>query len=519
MAAGGLALGGWALLDGLRFATFPPLAAADWFIGVAPGRLATTAIEELGRYAQPLLVLAATLLTLVSFALLGGAAAALTLSWAVRLAFVPLVIPLVALTGAEHPLELALLLAVLLAAALFYVQRLERVLAATPAMNEPTDNWLEWAGTLSRREALTRTLALGSFALVGGLVGSWGLRKARIRQPETLAGLDLARVRERLEVDALASNVAHSLVTPDALPPVVDTFDAPEGVHDRYTSNGSFYVVDIAVRDPRIVERDWTLRVHGAAEREVWLTYSDLLSLPAVELDGTLLCISFEYANSLISTTRWTGVLLRDILALAGPLESTVDVALHGAGGYSDSIPLAKALEPTTLAAYGMNGQSLAHAHGFPCRVFVPNLYGIKNVKWLQEIELVPHDFRGFWQERAWTDIAEVNTICMIDTPWEETPLDDAGMVWVGGIAFAGSRGVSRVELSVDDGPWWDCECEPYEPELVWQRWRYAWPAQPGSHRLAVRAFDLSGVPQIAEPRPPHPDGLTGLDRIEVRIL
>jgi hypothetical protein len=244
-----------------------------------------------------------------------------------------------------------------------------------------------------------------------------------------------------------------------------------------------------------------------------------LLSLPAIELDGTLMCISFEYANSLISTTRWTGVRLRDILDLAGPRAEAVDVALHGAGGYSDSIPLAKALEPTTLATYGMNGASLSHAHGFPCRVFVPNLYGIKNVKWLQEIELVPHDYRGFWQERAWTDLAEVNTISMIDTPWEETPRDEAGMVWVGGIAFAGARGVSRVELSIDDGPWLACECEPYVPELVWQRWRYLWPAQPGRHTLAVRAFELDGRPQVAEPQPPHPNGLTGLDRIDVRIL
>jgi DMSO/TMAO reductase YedYZ molybdopterin-dependent catalytic subunit len=340
-----------------------------------------------------------------------------------------------------------------------------------------------------------------------------------VRQPDTLANRDLAQVREQLELDAVASGNALQLTAPEPLPQVVETFVAPPGVHDRFTSNSNFYIVDAAVRDPRIVERAWRLRIHGAVERETTLSYSDLLSLPAVELDGTLMCISFEYANSLISTTRWTGVRLSDILALAGPRAEVADVALHGAGGYSDSIPLSKALEPTTLAAYGMNGASLSHAHGFPCRAFVPNLYGIKNVKWLQEIELVTHDYRGFWQERAWTDVAEIHAITMIDTPWEETPRDEAGMVWVGGIAFAGSRGVSRVELSIDDGPWLACECEPYVPNLVWQRWRYHWSARPGRHSLTVRAFELDGTPQVATPQPPHPNGLTGLDRIDVRIL
>ena len=301
-------------------------------------------------------------------------------------------------------------------------------------------------------------------------------------------------------------------------PELPGAFSAPAGVRPRVTTNAQFYVVDISTRDPNLDERAWTLRVHGLVERELTLTYADLLAMPAVEQDGTLRCISFTYGNDLISSTRWTGVPLRDLLQLAGPLDGAVDIVCRGTNDYSDSIPLAKALEPTTLLAYGMNGAALPRAHGFPCRVYVPNLYGEKNVKWLREIELVNYDYNGYWQERGWTEDATVNVLSIVDSPSGSVTRDAAGQVAVGGVAFAGSRGIGQVQLRVDDGDWLDAELEPYLPALIWQRWRYAWRPQPGTHTLTVRAVDLTGVTQIEEQSDPHPDGMTGLQTVTVRV-
>jgi hypothetical protein len=165
-----------------------------------------------------------------------------------------------------------------------------------------------------------------------------------------------------------------------------------------------------------------------------------------------------------------------------------------------------------------MNGTTLPREHGFPCRLYVPGLYGEKNVKWLQEIELTDQDYRGFWQERGWTDVAIVNTVSIIDTP-RGTVLGDTGVVAIGGIAFAGDRGISRVQVRIDDGDWLDADLEPNEPALIWQRWRYDWRPALGTYRLTVRAFDGAGNPQDETERPPHPDGMTGLHSVDVDVV
>ena len=230
------------------------------------------------------------------------------------------------------------------------------------------------------------------------------------------------------------------------------------------------------------------------------------------------MCISFTYGNDLISSTRWTGVPLRDVLQLTGIQDTAVDLILRGAGGYSDSIPVAKALEEQTLLAYGMNGETLPREHGYPCRLYVPNIYGEKNVKWLQEIEVVDYDYKGYWQERGWSDEAVINKIAVIDTPSGNIAADADGKVPVGGVTFAGSRGVQAVRLRVDDGDWVDTELEAYDPELLWQRWRYDWTPEPGEYDLTVQAIDGNGVEQETARRDVFPDGMTGLHRVTVRV-
>ncbi|HMM43015.1 MAG TPA: molybdopterin-dependent oxidoreductase, partial [Thermomicrobiales bacterium] len=301
------------------------------------------------------------------------------------------------------------------------VLRAEQTLAAG-------EGWLDQPGDYGRRELLRRvatlTIGLGLGGAAAGRALGWLVRP----EPPTGAGETLA---------ALAAEPGTPVASPaaEATPPP-GSFPAPEGMPPRYTTNAAFYTVDISTRDPNIPEEGWSLTVKGLVEREVVLSWQDLLAMPAVEQDGTLMCISFTYDSGLISTTRWTGVPLRDVLQRAGIRDGVVDLVCRGAGGYSDSIPLAKALDPRTLLAYGMNGTALPRSHGFPCRLYVPNLYGEKNVKWLEEIELVDHDYRGYWQERGWTDDATIQVLSTIETPRGAVRPDADGVVPLGGIAF-----------------------------------------------------------------------------------
>jgi DMSO/TMAO reductase YedYZ molybdopterin-dependent catalytic subunit len=388
---------------------------------------------------------------------------------------------------------------------------LGRLAEATREATSPASSWLDHPGDYQRRLML-RQITLVAIAagaggpIVGRLLGSVGSADA-----ETSQSVPLADARA-----AFASPVA--LAAPRPAAPLPDAFSAPAGVRPRVTSNAEFYVVDISTRDPNLEELSWSLRIHGLVDREVLIGWPDLLSMPSVELDGTLMCISYEHDNGLISTTRWTGVPLRDVLEKTGIGPDTLDLICRGSNGYSDSIPLSKALEPTTLLVYGMNGTTLPRSHGFPCRLYVPGLYGEKNVKWLQEIELVDYDYRGFWQERGWTDIAVVNTVSIIDTP-RGTVLLQEEIVPIGGIAFAGDRGIAAVQVRIDDGDWQDTQLEANDPSLIWQRWRFDWRPVPGSYRVSVRAIDVAGNVQVETERPPHPDGMTGLHTVEVDIV
>jgi hypothetical protein len=180
-------------------------------------------------------------------------------------------------------------------------------------------------------------------------------------------------------------------------------------------------------------------------------------------------------------------------------------------------------MEDTTLVVYGIDGQALAVKHGFPVRLRVPGLYGEKNVKWLTKIEAVSGDYQGYWQQRGWTDTAIIETTAVFDTanPFlgKQPPLQrENGIVPLGGIAFAGNRGVSKVEVRIDDGDWTQATLDPNNDPLTWRFWRYDWRVDPGSYTLTVRAVDGAGAPQIAAERPPHPDGATGLMRITVTV-
>ncbi|MEX2315209.1 MAG: molybdopterin-dependent oxidoreductase [Thermomicrobiales bacterium] len=519
MASGVVVTATWWLLYSGGLLTFPPFDLGDVFIRQSPGSIATWAIETLGARAQPAALAGGVIAWIAGWGLLGLVVGSAPATWRARLA--PLCLLPIALglgwwsesdTGAGRVLWLLLAFGVSLLAAgallSFWLVRLEEALREAES---PAESWLDHPGDFQRRELLRRIAIVTIVGGGGSALAGWLARGVGTVGVETSASTPLLEARA-----ALASPIA--LPTSEPAEPLANDFTAPAGVRPRVTSNDEFYVVDISTRDPTLDEMGWVLRVHGLVDRELLITWKDLLSLPSIELDGTLMCISYEHDNGLISTTRWTGVALRDIFERAGVRDGVVDVVCRGASDYSDSIPLAKALEATTLLAYGMNGTTLPRSHGFPCRLYVPGLYGEKNVKWLQEIELVGYDYKGFWQERGWTDLAVVNTVAIIDTP-RDTLSSLSDVVGLGGIAFAGDRGIETIQVRINDGDWQAALLEANHPPLIWQRWRFDWRPQPGSHRVTVRAVDGAGNPQLESERSPHPDGMTGLHSVVVDVV
>jgi DMSO/TMAO reductase YedYZ molybdopterin-dependent catalytic subunit len=500
--------------------TFPPFDLADRMIRAAPGDVAIWAIANL-QFAARNLALIGGLALFIGFGAVAGLSirntpgplTGVVIAVVLAVASVSLALLNNTTSGVLSSLGLLIWFGLTLGGPLALAGAwIERVAVS---LNDDSPDWLELNGNRTRREVLRHALIAGVLLGGGGWVAGALLRNAGVGAPATSDGVGLDNRRAELVVE---TGSPEPLPTPIPATSLPAGFDSPAGVRTRNTSNDDFYVIDISTRKPAIPDNTWKLTVHGLVDQPVELSYIDLLNMPALEMDGTLMCISFTYGNDLISSTRWTGVPLRDVLQLTGIKDSAVDLILRGAGGYSDSIPVAKALESQTLLAYGMNGETLPRDHGYPCRLFVPNIYGEKNVKWLQEIEVVDYDYKGYWQERGWSDEAVINTIAVIDTPSGTiTPAAD-GHVPVGGVTFAGSRGVQTVRLRVNDGDWVETELEAYDPELLWQRWRYDWSPEPGEYDLEVQAVDGNGVEQETMRRDVFPDGMTGLHTVTIRV-
>jgi len=320
---------------------------------------------------------------------------------------------------------------------------------------------------------------------------------------------------------ALGFGLGRGLKRPEAAvaSPVVplasfDGFTPVEGARPEITPVPDFYRVDIKLDPPRLDPQAWRLDLGGAVEKPLTLSYADLTALPAESFYATLECISNRVGGDLISTTLFTGVALRDVLALARPRPGTVDVKFVCADGYTESLPLESALDPETRLCYAMGGAALTPEHGFPVRLFTPNRFGMKNPKWITRIEAVTDDYLGFWEQRRWSDAAWVQTTSVIDA----AHLAGSGRLEAGGIAYAGARGIGKVEVRVDDGEWVEAELKPALSPLTWVLWRAALPASPGRRRLTVRATDGAGQAQSARTAEAFPDGATGYHKITVRL-
>lgn len=298
-------------------------------------------------------------------------------------------------------------------------------------------------------------------------------------------------------------------------------FDRIRGLPPEVTPNDKFYVVskNPAGLDPRLDAKKWTLEIFGLVGKPVRLTYDDIKAMPSFSRYHTLECISNEVGGDLIGNAMWKGVRFRSLIERAGGLNpKAVRFALRCADGYSEGIPVADAMMPDVMLAYEMNGVPLPPSHGFPVRMLVPGLFGLKNPKWLTKIEAVSTNFTGYWQASGWSDEAVVKTMSAFRVPdRRDVALGDVAL---GGVAYSGDRGIKDVEISTDNGKTWvKAETKPPLGPYTWVLWAAIWkPTGPGEFTLKVRARDGVGVMQTSQDSPTLPDGATGYHTIRVRV-
>jgi DMSO/TMAO reductase YedYZ molybdopterin-dependent catalytic subunit len=348
--------------------------------------------------------------------------------------------------------------------------------------------------TISRRELLR--LAGGSLVIA---LGAWGL-----------AQLLAARDRETGANQPLAPRSP----LPPPLPERAGEPAAP-GTRAEVTPNDAFYRIDINTRAPRLDGRAWMLEVSGLFDTARTLTLADLMAYPAVTQPITLSCISNQIGGDLISTSYWTGIHLPDLLQNLGLRPEAKALAIFAADGFYESVSLADIRDPRTLLVYGMNGQTLPIEHGYPLRIYIPNRYGMKQPKWITRIEAIDHDGAGYWVDRGWSKEARPQILAIIDSVARDQII--AGRVPIGGIAWAGDRGIRTVEVQVDGGAWDAAHLltPPLSP-LTWVLWRYEWAVVAGRHTFRVRATDGTGALQIEQPAEPHPNGATGYHAVTI---
>ena len=292
------------------------------------------------------------------------------------------------------------------------------------------------------------------------------------------------------------------------------------GISPYVTPNADFYRIDTALRVPSIDPAQWRLRIHGAVEREVELTWDELLALPLEEHLATLSCVSNEVGGDLIGNAMWLGYPIRELLTRAGVHDGADMVLSRSSDGFSAGTPLDVLQDPGTAAllAVGMNGEPLPPEHGFPVRMVVPGLYGyVSATKWVTELEVTRFaDAQGYWTPRGWSERGPVKLESRIDTPRDGSTVEAHATVAVAGVAWQPHTGVKGVQVQVDDGPWQDATLADSASADTWRQWVWRWEPTAGSHRLQVRAISADGQVQTSVERPPAPNGASGWHAVQV---
>jgi len=381
-------------------------------------------------------------------------------------------------------------------------RRLSPAGASAAARKGPAPEPQAYAERVDRRRFLIRLGGAAAAVTVGGaLVGA--LVPGR-------------RDRRSISTAELRWSTAH------ALPNAGAAIEPAPGTRPEYTPLEKHYRIDINTIPPHVDGQQWRLKVGGLVDKPREWTLDELRSHEPMHQFITLACISNPVGGDLIGTTRWTGVSLQRLLPELGLKPGATHLKISSADGFYEVVPLEIIrADERVMLAYAWDGVPLLTEHGFPLRVYVPDVYGMKQPKWIESIEATDHWEPGYWVVRGWDEVARMKATSVIDTVAADATVAGAQgevLVPIGGIAHAGARGISKVELQVDNGPWQQAELRTPLSDLTWVIWRYNWPFQAGEHTFTVRCWDGSGTAQIVAPSPPEPNGASGLHSIRRRI-
>lgn len=332
----------------------------------------------------------------------------------------------------------------------------------------------------------------------------------------TVAGAGLGALISRRRRSAVAINPSELWSSNNSLPNMNAKVKTAAGTRPEFTPLQDHYRIDINTSAPEVDEGTWRLRIGGLVEKPAELTLDDLRTgFEPLNQFVTLSCISNPIAGSLIGTTRWTGVSLQNILAAVGPRQNATHLRIKSADGFHEVVALESIMsDRRIMLTYAWDGVPLRTEHGFPLRIYIPDRYGMKQPKWIESIDAVDRWEEGYWVSRGWDRTAQVRATSVIDTVALDMMIGDADettLVPLGGIAYAGARGISKVEVRMDEGEWNAAQLRDPLSDTTWVIWRYDWPFQAGKHTFTVRCIDRSGAQQIESESPVHPSGATGL--------
>jgi DMSO/TMAO reductase YedYZ molybdopterin-dependent catalytic subunit len=506
-------------------AAFPPESALSSFLRVVPASIEEPMVQRFGDLAGQLGLLVATLIAAAAYGVmlvvfesslarrvysgsLSKFEGLLVLGMIPWIVFGLVLFPLdgdaafgIASPAASANEAWAYPLTLLLVQGVFALVLSPRYRAARPAANGGADALREQ--DRGRRDFIEKG-TVGVLAAVAGIIGLAGLGRLFSSSVQPTGGSQPIDLQD-----------APAIFRDPRLASLVDS---------EVTPNADFYRVAIDIIDPGVDASSWSLAVDGLVRASKTYSLQSLKALPETSQYTTFECVSNELNGNLISNARWAGVKLSDLLADAGGVEpGATYVVFYSVDGYSVGIPLAKAMMPDSMLAYGMNGQDLPVKHGYPLRGVIPGLYGMMSAKWIRRISVAGSVYEGYWQTRGWTNNATIYTETFIIPP----PPDQAslsrygGSVILSGYAFAGNRGISKVELSFDNGQTWQ-EAQLKNPlsDLTWALWAYDWrPPSAGVYTVIARATDGSGQVQTSSAAGTFPNGATGYVSAQVQVI
>jgi DMSO/TMAO reductase YedYZ molybdopterin-dependent catalytic subunit len=297
------------------------------------------------------------------------------------------------------------------------------------------------------------------------------------------------------------------------------------GLSSFITPNNKFYRVDTAIVLPEIAPANWQLRIHGMVQKELVLSFEDLIKRPLMEEYVTLCCVSNPVGGPYISNAKWLGASLRSLLQEAGVKAGASQLLATSSDGFTSGSPVQIAMESgrDSLLAVAMNGVPLPVEHGFPVRQVIPGLYGyVSACKWIVDLEVTTYEAaQAYWVPRGWSPQAPIKTESRIDVPTGSNPIKAGQRTSIAGVAWAQHKGIDAVEVRVDNGPWNQATLAAVPGIDTWRQWVYEWDANvgAGNHVIEARATDKTGYTQTALLEPPEPNGASGYPAIQVSVV